>query len=136
MNSKTTTKIIAAMLVLTLAMIGAWYHAHQALQDSRARFIASSLEPMTALLKENEAIITELQADPFVEKDHGILESYLIKIRRDGVAKNAPMKQRLDQLAEKQHGDRHAHQYVRAARKECGFRIGGEQIQELRFCVA
>jgi hypothetical protein len=28
------------------------------------------------------------------------LESYLVKIRRDGVPKNAPMKQRLDLLAE------------------------------------
>jgi hypothetical protein len=55
---------------------------------------------MAALLKENESLTTELQAEPFVEKDNGILESYLIKIRRDGVAKNAPMKQRLDQLAE------------------------------------
>ena len=55
---------------------------------------------MAALLKENQGIIAELQAEPFVEKDNGILESYLVKIRRDGVAKNALMKQRLDQLAE------------------------------------
>jgi hypothetical protein len=34
------------------------------------------------------------------EKDSGILESYLAKIRRDGVAKNVEMKQRLDALAE------------------------------------
>ena len=55
---------------------------------------------MAELLTENSALITELQAEPYTEKDNGILESYLIKIRRDGVAKNAPMKQRLDQLAE------------------------------------
>jgi hypothetical protein len=35
-----------------------------------------------------------------MESDNGILESYLIKIRRDGVPKHADMKQRLDQLAE------------------------------------
>jgi len=35
-----------------------------------------------------------------MEKDSGILESYLAKIRHDGVAKHADMKQRLDQLAE------------------------------------
>jgi hypothetical protein len=55
---------------------------------------------MAAVLKENKGILGELQAEPYVEKDDGILESYLVKIRRDGVAKNAPMKQRLDQLAE------------------------------------
>ncbi len=55
---------------------------------------------MAQLLKDNQAILTELQAEPYVEQDNGILESYLVKIRRDGVAKHADMKQRLDQLAE------------------------------------
>jgi hypothetical protein len=77
-----------------------WYHAHQAFQMSRSQFVGSTLEPVAALLKENQATINELQAEPYAEKDSGILESYLIKIRRDGVAKNAQMKQRLDQLAE------------------------------------
>jgi hypothetical protein len=100
MNARSTTILLAVLLVATLAATGGWYRAHQSLQSSRARFVASTLEPMAALLKENDGIITELQAEPFVEKDNGILESYLVKIRRDGVAKNAPMKQRLDQLAE------------------------------------
>jgi hypothetical protein len=52
------------------------------------------------MLKENQALIKKLQAEPFTEKDLGILPSYLAKIRRDGVAKHADMKQRLDQLAE------------------------------------
>jgi hypothetical protein len=98
MNARSIT--IALLLVATLAATGGWYRAHQSLQSSRAQFVASTLEPMAALLKENDGMITELQAEPFVEKDNGILESYLVKIRRDGVAKNAPMKQRLDQLAE------------------------------------
>jgi hypothetical protein len=100
MNSKTTVRIIAALLILALTMTVAWYRAHQALQTSRSQFVASTLEPVAALLTENSALITELQAEPYTEKDNGILESYLIKIRRDGVARNAPMKQRLDQLAE------------------------------------
>jgi len=49
-----------------------------------------------ALSKGNQQIITELQADSFLEKDNGTLESYLFKIRRDGVAKNSQMKQRFD----------------------------------------
>ena len=59
-----------------------------------------TLEPVAALLKENQAIIEELEAQSFTEKDAEILESYLAKIRRDGVPKHADMKQRLDQLAQ------------------------------------
>lgn len=59
-----------------------------------------TLEPVAALLSENQAIIKELQSGSFGEKDAGVLESYLMKIRRDGVPRHADMKQRLDQLAE------------------------------------
>ncbi len=62
--------------------------------------MGSTLSPVSVLLKENQAITNELQAEPYAEKDTGILGSYLLKIRRDGVAKHADMKQRLDQLAE------------------------------------
>lgn len=56
--------------------------------------------PIAALLNDNQALLKELQAEPFTEKDFGVLESYLAKIRSDGVTKHADMKQRLDQLAE------------------------------------
>jgi hypothetical protein len=100
MNARTVAILLALVSVAALAAAGGWYHAHQALQESRAQVVAGTLEPMAALLKENQGIITELQAEPFVENDNGILESYLVKIRRDGVTKTAPMKQRLDTLAE------------------------------------
>jgi hypothetical protein len=58
------------------------------------------LHPIAALLQESQALLKELQVEPFIETDSGILESYLAKICRDGVAKHAAMKQRLDQLAE------------------------------------
>jgi hypothetical protein len=98
--SKTTASVIAALAVVALVTTGASYHAYQGLRASRSQFVASTLNPVTVLLRENQAIIGELQADPYTEKDNGALESYLIKIRRDGVAKHAEMKQRLDQLAE------------------------------------
>jgi hypothetical protein len=72
----------------------------QALQESRARLIAATLQPIAALLTENRGIIVELEAAPFVEADNSLLESYLIRLRRDGVTKSALMKQRLDTLAE------------------------------------
>ena len=62
--------------------------------------MGSTLSPVSVLLKENQAITNELQVEPYAEKDTGIFGSYLLKIRRDGVAKHADMKQRLDQLAE------------------------------------
>lgn len=52
------------------------------------------------MLRENQAILQELQVEPFSEPDSGILESYLTKVRRDGVPKHMDMKQKLDQLAE------------------------------------
>lgn len=56
------------------------------------------LEPAASW--EIAALIRELQAEPFTEKDAGIPESYLVKMRRDGVANHADTKQRLDALAE------------------------------------
>jgi hypothetical protein len=87
-------------MVVALVAIAAWHHANEALHESRSQLIASELQPIATMLKENQAFIKELQSDPFTEKDSGILESYLAKIRRDGVAKHADMKQRLDSLAE------------------------------------
>jgi hypothetical protein len=89
-----------AALIAAVIAAGAWYHAQETLGDTRAQIIGGELQPIATLLKENQALIKELQSDPFDEKDSGILESYLAKIRRDGVAKHSDMKQRLDTLAE------------------------------------
>lgn len=91
------------MVVLSVAALvaaGAWYHASSALHDAHSQLVAGELQPIATLLKDNQTLINELQAEPFLEKDSGNLESYLAKIRRDGVAKHADMKQRLDALAE------------------------------------
>jgi hypothetical protein len=92
--------LLVAVSILALIAMASWYHASSALHDSRTQFIGSILEPMVALLKDDRSLIKELQSEPFTEKDSGVLESYLAKVRRDGVAKHANMKQRLDQLAE------------------------------------
>jgi len=83
-----------------LIAFGGWYHASSALHDSRAQFVTDTLERIAFLVKENQVLVKELRTDPFTETNAGILASYLAKIRRDGVAKHADMKQRLDQLAE------------------------------------
>jgi hypothetical protein len=90
-----STRILIAILLLagTLAT-AAWYQTH----ESRAQILSGELQSMASLLQENQSIIKELQA--FTEPNYGILESYLAKIRRDGVPKHADMKQKLDQLTE------------------------------------
>jgi hypothetical protein len=100
MTSKLTQVLaVGASLAALIAVVG-WLHVSEALHDARTHLTASTLEPIAALLNEDQAILAELQSEPFAEQDSGILRSYLIKVRRDGVAKTAPMKQRLDQLAE------------------------------------
>lgn len=100
MNDKTLRVLLALVSAAALVAVVAWHQANGALDESRTRVVASLLQPAALLLKENQALIKELQAEPFAEKDAGILASYLAKIRRDGVAKNAQMKQRLDQLTD------------------------------------
>jgi hypothetical protein len=97
---KNVLGFLSAAIVVAVGALGLLFYEHTQLHEARARMAAEELQPIAALLKENQAILKELQADPFAEKDLGILESYLAKIRRDGVAKHADMKQRLDTLAE------------------------------------
>jgi hypothetical protein len=91
-------KTIAAIAVLVAA--AGWYSAYRSAQESRSQLVASTLAPIAELLTDDQLTINKLQSEPFAEMDNGILESYLIKIRRDGVAKHADMKQKLDALAE------------------------------------
>jgi hypothetical protein len=97
---KSAAVFLVVALVVTALSVGFTFHEHEALLAARAQVISGELRPLAALLKEDQAIIHELHAEPFSEPDSGILESYLTKIRRDGVAKHSDMKQRLDELAE------------------------------------
>lgn len=100
-NNKAGSIIAALLLLVTFVSVTAWHRAREALHESRSQLVVGTLEPLAALLRDNQALLKELQAAPSAEKDAtGILGSYLAKIRRDGVAKHADMKQRLDQLAE------------------------------------
>src|SRR6202042_1733644 len=87
-------------LIVALVATSFWYSEHRELHASRVQFRIAELQPIAMLLKENMDLMRELKSEPFRENDSGILESYLVKIRRDGVSKHADMKQRLDVLAE------------------------------------
>ncbi len=100
MTNKVNLVGLPLAIIAAIAALGAWYHSDRSLAEVRAHLVSGELEPVASLLTENQALVAELQAEPFVEGDSGILESYLAKIRRDGIAKHADMKQRLDTLAE------------------------------------
>jgi hypothetical protein len=99
-NHQNVWGLLVIALVVALGALGLLFHEHSQLQEARARVVSLQLQPIAALLKENQAILDELRAEPFTEKDSGILESYLAKIRRDGVPQHADMKQKLDALTE------------------------------------
>jgi len=100
MKDKAAGLALMAALVAALAAAAFGYHEHELLAAARSQLVLGELQPIATLLKDNRALIHELQTDPFTEGESGILESYLMKTRRDGVAQHADMKQRLDQLAE------------------------------------
>jgi hypothetical protein len=100
MNNKTPWIVAIAALVAAAGAAAAWYQAHAALGGLRTQLIAGELQPIAALLKENQGLLQELSSEPASGRDAAILEFYLAQIRRDGVAKHADMKQRLDEIAE------------------------------------
>ena len=85
---------------MALITVGIAYRNNETLKVSRAQMLVGELQPIATLLNENQALIQDLNSEPFTDKDSGILESYLAKIRRDGVPKHSDMKQKLDILAE------------------------------------
>jgi hypothetical protein len=96
--SNTVRILLFAFLIAAVAAGGGWYQAWVNLRELRA----NELKPIAAMLTEGRELVHALQgdADSYLDKNSGILAVYLAKIRADGVAKHADMKQRLDRLAE------------------------------------
>jgi len=105
--SKISTFFAVLSLIFAVSTMvggGGWYQQYQAHQDAikkeNERRVADFLKPMLTYLDDNKAIYDQLQQPRYKETGWGILESYLIKIRRDGVDKHALMKGRIDSLVE------------------------------------
>jgi hypothetical protein len=94
-NNKTHWVFLVAAFAAVVAG-AAWFRAGAESRETRV----NELKPIAALLKEDQELLKALQVDSGSGKDPGILATYLAKIRADGVAKHADMKQRLDRLAE------------------------------------
>lgn len=55
-------------LIAAVIALSAWHQAREAVEEARARLITSEPQPIAGMLKENQAIITDLQTDPFTEQ--------------------------------------------------------------------
>jgi hypothetical protein len=103
-------RISAALIALTLFALATnvlmfhWQRERTAKESSSAQVSSRLLNSMASLLHENRALLAVLEAKPYGEEGNGILNSYLIKIRRDGVKSSAAMKEHLDALAENDAG--------------------------------
>jgi hypothetical protein len=86
--------VALAALSLGAACIG-WREAHSRMQMLELR----ELQPIAGVMLEEQSVLAELRR-VFGEQEKDILASYLARIRQEGMIATAPIKQRLDQLAE------------------------------------
>jgi hypothetical protein len=96
------TKSVIAALAFAGMIVAAtgWYREHVSVHELGLRVAASELMPIARLLKENRALMQQLEGELAAEKDSSILQDYLTKVRRDGIANCADLKRQLDQIAD------------------------------------
>ena len=96
MNGKQAT-ILTVLLCAAIATTAgiSWHLADQALRHCA---VDDTVQPIAALVDENRKIIDGLVKDGDADSESTILETYLAKIRKDGVPKYSAMKQRIDTL--------------------------------------
>ncbi len=129
MINKTTAIVSSLALIAASVALAVWCQANGNSRDCRAQRIAAELQPLANLIEENQAVMRELQTESFQEQGSGVLESYLIKIRRDGVAKNAQMKQRLDLMAENNTAIVTLIKSIEVTAKTPGFRLEADKFR-------
>ena len=93
--NRTVIRWGAVVLVLSLAIGATWQISER---RAREREISDTLQPVAALLVENRKIIHSLQSEGYADSESSILESYLARIRKDGVPKYSAMKRNIDTL--------------------------------------
>lgn len=98
MENEISTWVAIVTSILTLVVGGGWFQEYQkgkkAKREANERLVVDYLRPIITLLKVNEGIHGELYQNN-LEQGWGILESYLIKIRRDGIKPHALMRERI-----------------------------------------
>lgn len=102
MLDKVNAWVAIIATVISLAFGGGWYQEYakgkQEKLAAQERLVKQTLRPIKVLLDSNKAIYEELQTEPYKESGWGTQDSYLIKIRKDGVKKNAVLRAKIDTL--------------------------------------
>jgi hypothetical protein len=89
---------VAIVIVLLATAIGAtWSYARR---DLRTCVVDDTLQPISSLLEENRKIIENLKSGGYTESESALLQTYLTRIRSNGVPQNSAMKQRIDTLVD------------------------------------
>ena len=94
-NSKSMLLAGLVVLLVGAAIAGTWHYAKAEL---RTRDREDLLQPIAALLDDDRKLLNELKAAGAGDSDSVLLETYLARIRADGAAQHALMKQRIDAL--------------------------------------
>lgn len=82
--------------LLLLAMVGVATYAWPG--SNRASQVRATLDAIATLSAQREDALRQLSVQPFAEPGAGVVDSYLAKVRRDGVAKHSDFKRRLDDI--------------------------------------
>ncbi len=130
MNNKIPWLLLVLATFAAIVAVAGWHHARAQLHEVRA----NQLQPVVAFLKENHQLLRSLQSESALEKDSEILAAYLAKIRADGVAKHADMKQQLDRLAENNSSILALVNVYKPRAKTAAFNAEAEKFQ--RYAVA
>lgn len=103
MESEISSWVAIVTSVLTLTFGGGWFQEYQkgkkAKREANERLVVECLQPINTRLQVNEEIHQELYQS-YLEPGWGILESYLSKIRRDGIKPHALMRERIDTVVQ------------------------------------
>ena len=95
MKNISGVQIAIAVAIAAISALVTWSVTRH---DLRRQQIEDTLQPVAALLADNQKIIESLKKDGYVDSEAAILSTYLNRIRKDGVPKNSDMKQRIDAL--------------------------------------
>lgn len=99
MTNKLCGLLLAAALVLALVAGVLWHRSQGVVEQARVRTVKTLLEPATKLLEQNRRQLEQWRGMQAGDKGADVLESYLGKIRREGVPAHATTRQQLDQIA-------------------------------------
>lgn len=85
-----------ALGLLLLVAVGVTSYTWRASSDRQ--HARATIEAIAALSAQREDALRRLSVQPFAEPGVGVVDSYLAKIRRDGVGKHSDFKRRLDEI--------------------------------------